>query len=149
MATKAAAKQSFDLVRRFNRDVFNERDYDRLDEFQSADFVQHGPMWDRDIRGNEESFEMMRAFHGAFSDLHAHREFSVGDGEYVCTFYTYSGTHDGDFMGIPPTNREAEVPGIVINRIAEDGIEEAWVVVDFYGLFRQLGLVPPMDELRT
>lgn len=146
MPATATSKQSIDLVRRFNSDVFNGRDYDRIPDFQADDYVQHGPMPGMELHGNE-SVETMRMFHAAFSDLEATEELAFGDGEYVCAYYTYRGTHDGEFMGIPATDVEAEVPGVTINRIEDGKIAETWVMADFLGLLQQVGVVPPMDEL--
>lgn len=147
MAATASNQQRIDLVREFNEDVFNGRDYDRMEEFQTEDYVQHGPMAGMEVRGTEEALQNLKVFHEAFPDLEATEELSFGGGEYVCTHYTYRGTHDGELMGIPPTGKRAEVPGIVINRFEGEKPAEAWVVVDFLAMVQQLGLVPPMDEL--
>ncbi|MFP9190820.1 ester cyclase [Natronosalvus vescus] len=90
-------------------------------------------------------------FHAAFSDLEATEgiQFSDESGEYVCSAYTYRGTHDGDFMGIPPTDTEAEIQGLVINRIEDGRIAEAWVLADFLGLLQQVGVVPSMEDVAT
>ncbi|MFC4436574.1 MULTISPECIES: ester cyclase [Natrialbaceae] len=104
LAATAASTRSIDLVRRFNDEVFNGREYDRVADLQAEDYVQHGTTADTELRGIEEFVETMRMFHAAFSDLEGVERlaFSDDDGEYVCTSYTYRGTHDGDFMGIPP-----------------------------------------------
>lgn len=146
MATTTPVEQSIDVVRAFTRDVFNGRNYERIADFQSADYVQHGPMMGMELHGHDESVEMMRTFHDAFSDLEATEEFAFGDGEYVCMHLTYRGTHDGALMGIPPTDVPAEVKGTLVNRLEDGKIAESWVVVDFLGLLQQVGVVPSMDE---
>lgn len=147
MAATATGKESIDLIRQFNRDVFNGRDYDRIADLQTESYVQHGPMTGMELHGTEESVETMRMFHAAFSDLEATEELSFSDGEYVCTYYTYRGTHDGEFVGIPATDVEVEVPGMVLNRIEDGKIAETWVMADFIGLFQQVGVVPAIDQL--
>lgn len=149
MAATAPGTQSIDLVRQFTNDVFNGRDYDRIAELQTDDYVQYGPLTGMELHGTQEAIESMRMFHAAFSDLEATEKLQFSDevGEYVCTLYTYRGTHDGDFIGIPPTDVEAEIPGIVINRIEDGKIAEGWVLADFLGLLQQIGVVPPMHEV--
>lgn len=147
MATTAAVEESLELVRESNREVFNDRKYDRATDYQSEDIVLHGPMPGQELRGIEASTENLKMFHAAFSDLEASEEVAFSDGEFVCTLYTYRGTHDGDLIGIPATDVEAEVPGITISRIEDGKIVEGWVVVDFLSLFQQLGLVPAVDEM--
>lgn len=148
MSATTDGQRSIDLVRRFNDEVFNARRYDLLPEFQSADYVQHGPLSGMELHGNEASVETMRAFHAAFSDLHSTPElsFSDADGEYVCSVYTYRGTHDGDFFGVPPTDADAEVRGIVVNRVADGKIAETWVVSDLLGVLQQVGVVTPWED---
>jgi len=149
MAATSTSTQSIDLVRQFNSEVFNSRDYDRIYDIQTEDYVQHGPLMGMELHGNEESLETMQMFHAAFSDLEATEEFAFAsdDGEFVCSHYVYRGTHDGDLMGIPATDAEAETRGTVVNRIEDGKIAEAWILADFLGLFQQVGVIPAMDEL--
>ena len=147
MAATAAEKRSIGVVRDFNDHIFNDRQYDRIGEYQSEDYVQHGPFPDGEVYGNDESLETLQLFHSAFSDVHAEVVFRFGDGEYVCTRYHYTGTHDGPLMEIAPTDVECEVPGTVVNRIEDGKIAEAWVSLDLMGLLQQVGVVPEMAEI--
>ena len=147
MTATASSTRSIDIVRNFTEDVFNGRDYDALQELQSSDYVQHGPMTGQEIEGYGQSLESLQVFHTAFSDLTATEEFAFSDDDLVCTRYTYTGTHDGEFMGLAPTGVEVEVPGTVINRVEDGKIAETWATVDFLGLFQQLGVVPEFEEL--
>ena len=140
-----ATERNIDIVRQFNDDVFNGRDYDRVADFQAENYVQHGPVSGMEIRGSEAAMESMRTFHEAFSDLRSTEEFAFGDGEYVCTYYTYRGTHDGELMGIPPTDVEVEVPGVIVNRFEDGKVAEAWVLVDFLALLQQVGVAEPFQ----
>ncbi|MFP9190821.1 nuclear transport factor 2 family protein [Natronosalvus vescus] len=60
IAATAPGMQSIEIVRQFNSDVFNGRDYDRLAELQTEDYVQHGPMTGMELHGTDESVESMR-----------------------------------------------------------------------------------------
>lgn len=148
MAATAPIEEGIGVVRTFNSEVFNERNYDKSTEIQSEEYVQHGPFSGQELHG-EESLENLKMFHAAFSDLEATEEFVFSDGEFVCTHYTYSGTHDGDLMGLPATDQRGEVAGTVINRIEDGKIAEAWVLVDFLGLLQQLDVVPDFDEIAS
>jgi predicted ester cyclase len=55
----------------------------------------------------------------------------------------YSGTHRQSILGIAPTDRTCSVDEIVIFRIADGKIAEAWEVYDETGMWRQLGVFPP------
>lgn len=49
-------------------------------------------------------------------------------------------THEGDFMGIPATGRQVDVPGIIIYRVADQQIVEHWMQIDSMALMQQLGV---------
>jgi predicted ester cyclase len=53
-----------------------------------------------------------------------------------------TGTHKGEIMGIPPTNKKVTVSLIVIDRFAGGKIVEDNGQFDALGLMRQLGLDP-------
>lgn len=149
MPATASAKQSIDIVRTFNEEVFNGRDYDLLTDVESETYRQHGPITGLEIEGVDQSLETMQLFHTAFPDLKATEEFAFSDGDYVCSRYTYTGTHNGEFMGIPATGKRVEVPGTVINLVEDGKIVEAWPTVDFLAVFQQLGVVPATEELAS
>jgi predicted ester cyclase len=66
----------------------------------------------------------------------------VVEGDKAAMRYTMTGTHKGEFTGIPPTNRKLTMWGINIARIAGGKIVEAWERMDTLGFMQQLGVVP-------
>jgi SnoaL-like polyketide cyclase len=50
--------------------------------------------------------------------------------------------HNGDFMGIPPTGKQATIPVFLIYRLVDDKIVEHWMQADSLGLLQQLGAIP-------
>jgi predicted ester cyclase len=71
--------------------------------------------------------------------MEIHDMFAAGD--RVATRKTIHGTHEGEFMGIPPTGRAVAVDVIDIVRYEDGKLAEHWNVVDQLGLMRQLGVV--------
>ena len=66
----------------------------------------------------------------------------IAEGDRVVVRWTNSGTHVGDFMGIPATGKSFTISGIDIYR-AEDGkLAEHWHVIDQLSMLGQLGLLP-------
>jgi hypothetical protein len=51
----------------------------------------------------------------AFPDGQWINEEQIAEGEKVVTRFTFYGTHQGTFMGIPPTGRRVAVGGVVID----------------------------------
>jgi hypothetical protein len=74
--------------------------------------------------------------------MHVTIDDMVAEGDKVATRVTMTGTHKGEIMGIPPTNKKVTVSGIVIDRFAGGKIVEDNGIFDMLGLMRQLGLVP-------
>ena len=69
----------------------------------------------------------------------------IVDGDKVVLRFAWRGTHQGNFMGIPATGRQIDVPGIIIYRLATDKnneikIVEHWMQVDSAALMQQLGV---------
>jgi predicted ester cyclase len=62
------------------------------------------------------------------------------EGDKVLVRFTLRGTHQGDFMGIPPTGRVVAVPGLIVYRIANGMIAEHWMHMDNMALMQRLGV---------
>jgi predicted ester cyclase len=60
--------------------------------------------------------------------------------------YVLRGTHEEEFMGIPPTGNRVEVHGIDELRVFDGKIVERWGQVDQLGLMQQLGVIPPPEQ---
>lgn len=78
----------------------------------------------------------------AFPDFASTIEDQIAEGNKVVTRQRYTGTHQGDFNGIPPTGRTIEFTAITIDRIENDVIAERWVEYNVMGLMQQLGVIP-------
>ena len=81
-------------------------------------------------------------FRGAFPDSYFIVEDMVAEGEKVATRKTFHGTHEGEFMGIPPSGRAVSMGLIDIVRISDGWVVEHWSMGDTLGLMQQLGVIP-------
>jgi steroid delta-isomerase-like uncharacterized protein len=81
-------------------------------------------------------------FRSAFPDLQFTMEDQIADGDKVVHRLTATGTHRGEFMGIPPTDKRVRVTGVNINQFVDGKIVEAWGFMDMMGLMQQLGAIP-------
>lgn len=78
----------------------------------------------------------------AFPDLHITIEDLIAEGDKVVARDTVTGTHQGEYMGLPPTGKSVAYSEIFICRFASGRIAETWGVVDVLSQMRQLGLLP-------
>lgn len=124
-------------------DLINAHDIDAFGELLADDFVEHEelPAGAPTREGVKDFFRMQIA---AFPDLAMTVEDVVVGGDKLVARVRFTGTHDGDFMGMPPTGRAVDVQVIDIMRFADDGlVHEHWGVFDAMGMMQQLGAVGP------
>jgi steroid delta-isomerase-like uncharacterized protein len=81
-------------------------------------------------------------FVAAFPDSFHVIEDQLADSDNVVTRMTFRGRHTGEFMGIPPTDREIAIEALSWFRLADGRIGEEWTQMDRIGLMVQLGVVP-------
>lgn len=78
----------------------------------------------------------------AFPDIHVTINDVIAHHDKVVLRNTVTGTHRGDYRGLPATGRTITYNEIFIARFAEGKIAEVWGVVDVYSQLRQLGVIP-------
>ena len=84
-----------------------------------------------------------RMYRAAFPDLRMDPEEVLESGDKVIARVRATGTHQGEFMGMPPTDRSIDVQLIDIIRFGDDGLaREHWGVVDVMAMMQQLGVIP-------
>ena len=86
--------------------------------------------------------QFYEGFLAAFPDTHIAIDDLLAAGDKVACRYRFSGTHRGDFMGVPATGRSVEIAGITVLRFVGGRCAERWAQADFLGLLQQLGAVP-------
>lgn len=128
------------LVTRFF-EAINAGNIDALDEFVAEDFVEHEEIPGLPSRGRDAAKDAFALFKSAFPNLQMTAEEMLADGDKVVVRGTMSGTHQGEFMGIPPTNNSFKIQFIDIIEIREGMATAHWGVTDQAGLMQQLGLV--------
>ena len=69
-------------------------------------------------------------------------EDQVAEGDLVGTSGTFTGTHTGEFMGLPPTGRRVSSPFILLTRLTDGKVTEAHAQADYLGMMQQLGAIP-------
>jgi steroid delta-isomerase-like uncharacterized protein len=131
-----------DIIRAFVA-AWNDRDFDRFDSLMGRDALLNigGTTVPCDPPGTRAIAEQWTS---AFPDWKFDLVGLVAEGDLVAAHMPYSGTFTSAINGIAPTGQYARVDEMVIFRIADGRIAEAWEVYDESGMWRQLGVtVPP------
>jgi steroid delta-isomerase-like uncharacterized protein len=117
-------------------------DIDGFGELVAEDFVEHeeSPGLEPTKEGVKRFFHMYRA---AFPDLRMEAQDILVSGDKVVARVRGTGTHQGEFMGMPATGKSIDVQLIDIIRFGDDGLaHEHWGVFDALGMMQQLGAIP-------
>ncbi|MGW3208156.1 ester cyclase [Streptomyces sp. NPDC001135] len=129
-----------ELSRRFH-DAVNSGDPETIskaiDEFVAPDVLFHAPV-PMGMTGVQALKQVWTVLLGAFPDIHVAVEDVIAEGDKVVARNTVTGTHRGEFRGVPPTGRSVTYGEIFIFRFQGGRIAEIWGVVDLFSQMRQL-----------
>ncbi|MBZ0159398.1 ester cyclase [Candidatus Methylomirabilis sp.] len=130
------------LVRRLYEET-DKQNFDAMDEFFSAELIDHDPPPIPGLKpGLEGIKQAFKVFATAFPDgAHVIHDL-IAEGDRVVVRVSGTGTHTGEFKGIPPSGKPVEMAGIVIYRIERGKIVERWAQHNFLGfVMQQLGVI--------
>jgi predicted ester cyclase len=131
------------LVRRFNKEAFDEGDLTAPERHLASDFLNHVS----GKRGIEDMQRIITYVRTAFPDGRVKVDLEIAEGDMVMQLITSTGTHAGDVLHTPwgpvaPTGRPVSWPSVRIYRIVDGKIAEHWAVRDDMTMLRQLGVFP-------
>jgi predicted ester cyclase len=120
------SEQNKDLVRSYYEQVINGRDLDAVGDFFADERIVAGVQ-----RGCFSYFQ-------AFPDLHVALDELIAEGDRVFLRSTMTGTHDGEYKGIPPTGRHIAAEAGEVFRIGDGKFVGYWCLTNVAGIMRQL-----------
>jgi steroid delta-isomerase-like uncharacterized protein len=127
-------------LRRVFDEAFNARRLDALDELFAHDVVDRSVAKEAEQVGLDGFKARIAGHHAGVSDLRMEIHDLVGDDRLVAFRWSFTGTHDGPWLGRPATGRAFVLNGINLERVDGGRIVEHWSYPDLLGLLRQLGL---------
>jgi steroid delta-isomerase-like uncharacterized protein len=128
------------ILQRFFTELFNQAKLSVADELVAANYLNHNAA-PGETSGREGLKQFVTNLHGAWDDLTFTVEDQVAEGDKVTTRFTITGTHQGEFVGIPATGKPIRVQAINIHRVANGQIQEGWLEWDTLGMMQQLGVL--------
>ena len=136
----ASAAQNEALIRQV-LELINGRKLDEAFELYADDYIYHGP-GGQELRGRGEIRGLWETFLAGFPDLTSTVDDVITQGDKLVLRWTVQGTHTGEFLGTPPTNKKIILPVTEIFRIADGQLVEAWDQYDRMHLMQQIGAIP-------
>jgi predicted ester cyclase len=140
-AQEASNKATF---RRF-RDAVNTGDIEvisqTIDEVVESDVLFHAPV-PIEATGAQAAKQVWAMLLRGLPDLHLTIEDLIAEGDKVVSRNSVTGTHQGEYRGLPPTGKSVTYNEIFIVRFTGGRIAEIWGVVDVFSQMKQLGVIP-------
>lgn len=125
-----SAQANKELVRRLVEDVVRRRNLGVLDEIAAGPFAEVAKRW-------------VAPFRGAFPDFEMEIVTLISEDQKVVAHFRCSGTHLGEWLGVPPTGRRFErVDEVYIFEVRDGRLVSAIGVEDNLSRLRQLGIFP-------
>ena len=129
------------VVRRYYDEVLNQGHLSVLDDIAADNYLENDPLPGQG-HGLADFKARASTLLTAFSPCTFSIEDVVAEGDRVVVRWRSSGNHSGEFLGMPPTNRDYTIAGIDIHRLADSRMAEHWHVVDQLSQLQQLGMIP-------
>lgn len=126
-----------EVVRRFIEAAINQGDVDASGTYVADDVVELVPFPGQGP-GLEGLKDVLRGMRTAFPDMHWTVDEQIAEGDQVLTRFTWTGTHEGEFLGVPASRRPVRVWGMVIDRIESNKVKETRLLMDTLALMRQI-----------
>lgn len=101
------------------------------------------------VLASERAEQMLAMIQYAFPDLDIAQVDRVTEGDKVASRWMMSGTHEGEFMGVAPTEKRVTVMGMDIVRMADGEILDYWGEFDVMDMLRQVGITPPSRRVES
>jgi predicted ester cyclase len=135
-----STEENKNLVRRIFEEGINQNKPNVFDELIAPTYVNYN--FPSPAAGVEGFKMVIGLFRTAFPDIQITLEEELAEGDKVSTRGYFTGTHTGDFQGIPATGKQVKVEYIDIWRVANGQLVENWVQMDQLGMMQQLGVIP-------
>lgn len=138
-----SAANSIDLTKRGYAfaEIMTSHDVSRLDEIKAPHYVNHNAFAEPGLEGSK---KVLGAIIAGVPDLKVTAEdvFVSTDGSRVVGRYRYEGTHTGNLLGYPATNKPFLMRSIDIWRVENGRFAEHWDELNTLDVFIQIGAVP-------
>ena len=136
------AQDNAKIVRDFADEVITRGNVEAAAHYAWEDVVEQVPLPGQGP-GLDGLKDIIRAMRSGFPDIVFSIQEQVAQDDKVASRFEWTGTHNGDFLGIPATGRHVRVWGMLIDRLQDGRIKDTRIIMDTLGLMSQLGVLPP------
>jgi steroid delta-isomerase-like uncharacterized protein len=136
------AQDNASIIRGFVDEVITQGNIEAAAQYVWEDVIEQVPMPGQGP-GLDGLKDIVRAMRAGFPDIVFSIQEQIAEHDKVASRFEWTGTHKGEFLGIPATGRPVGVWGVVIDRLEGGRIKDTRIITDTLGLMGQLGVLPP------
>jgi steroid delta-isomerase-like uncharacterized protein len=138
-----AAEQNKQLVGKIFDEIIGRQNFDALNSIIAHDFVHRSS----GAQGPEGFKQMVGQFFEGFPDMKVTVENIIAQDDLVATRGHWTGTHKGNFAGVPASGKRVNVEYVDFWRFKDGKAIENWVQMDMLGALTQVGAMaaPPQS----
>jgi len=126
------------FLERWFDEVWNKGRESAIDEMAHPHAVAHGLGTEPDVMGVDGFKEYFRTFQSALDDIRIEVQETITEGDKVAARVLVRGKHTGESLGIPAKGNDLEFSGVVIARLKDGKLLEAWNYFDFPTMYKQM-----------
>lgn len=140
-ATETASVEHNRRIAREWIEQFNARNHGYEAEILASDYIAYVPDSLSPAPLDHDAWTgFLQGFLEGFPDLHLEIEDAVADQQMVAQRILFTGTHTGNFQGLPPTGRTVRFSGLELNHVRDGRVDKHWFQLDQVTMMQQLGL---------
>lgn len=137
MAETSSSKH--DQLRNDYVDLWN-GDFSKLDVVSETVAVYDPGAPDGEVHGRDALEALLEDVRTGFPDFQVTVEDTLTSEDLVMGEWTATGTHEGEFNDVPPTEREIDLTGMDKIRVVDGKVQEHRLYYDLQEMFEQLGV---------
>ena len=132
--------QNIEVVKRSFEEFNINKDIHLYDELFNPQYKFYSPSLSLNPTSLEELKEWSKILIQAFPDFKYSIKNIFADGEFVVVWVVLSGTHEGEYYGMPATGNKVELSAIIISKLLNGKIVEDVQESNRLDFMRQLGM---------
>ncbi len=132
------------IARRLTDELFGQGKLELVDQLCAPACVHNDPIGGK--LDNKSVKDFIKSIRTAFPDLSIKSDKIYAEGNVVCVTWKATGTHRGEFVGVPGSGRKVQLEGLDLLRFDGDKLVDATTHFNTLWLMQQLGIVPKLEK---
>ncbi len=147
---QTSAQDNKQIVRRLIEEAWNQGKTEVVSELLANNCRFHDEVFPHLNSGAENLRRHIESCRTGFPDLKFSIDDTIAERDEVVVHWTARGTHKGQFLGMPATNKKAAITGTSIYRLEGSKIAESWANWNLMSMMEQLGISSaPQEQKHT